>query len=100
VTPVVSRWAPYEPAAQSGQLPPDLTVRTALPADCPAIAAIEAARDGFDPRVARARCESEIGDPARLVLVAVVDGTVVGLGRAGRLEAGPDAGPRSLRAGW
>jgi ribosomal protein S18 acetylase RimI-like enzyme len=71
--------------------PVDLTIREAEIADCDAIAAIEASRYATDLGAARDKCIAQVADPQRVLLVAVVEGTVVGFARAGRMAPPADA---------
>lgn len=98
--PTVSRWAAYDVAARSDPPPDGLIVRPAEVADCAAVAAIEAARDGVDVELARRRYEVDLGDASRFVVVAVVDGEVVGFGRAGYIPRAQSDEPRPLPEGW
>ncbi len=98
--PVVSKWAAYDPTERPGVLPVDLRIRAAEVDDCDAVAAIEASRDGSDPVPTRDRCTAEVTDPRRMLLVAVVEGTVVGLARAGRMRSPADARSDGGPDGW
>lgn len=89
--PVVSKWATYRPTEPSGGLPVDLVIRAAGIDDCAALGAIEATRDGSDRELAREKCLAQVSDPDRMLLVAVVEGSVVGYARAGRLPSLSDA---------
>ena len=96
----VSRWAAYRPADRSGPRPDDLEVRPASPADCPAIAAIEAERDGVAVTSSRRRCEEQTANSDTLLVVALVEGHVVGFGRAGHLEPHVDKPADTIPDGW
>jgi ribosomal protein S18 acetylase RimI-like enzyme len=100
VRPVVSRRATYRPTEPAGALPVDLVVRGAEIDDCDAIAAIEASREGSDPGAARDKCIVQVRDPDKMLLVAVVDGAVVGFARAGRMAPPADAQAADMPEGW
>lgn len=98
--PVVSKRATYRPNEPSLQTPDDLTIREAEIDDCDAIAAIEASREGSDPGAARDKCIAQVPDPDKMLLVSVVEGTVVGFARAGRMAAPVEARPGDVPDGW
>ena len=97
---LASRWAAYRPAAAAGEPLVDLAIRSAKRPDCAIVAAIEASRDGSDVEGARARCEAQLADPDALLLVATVDGRVVGFARSGRLRRPDDATADAVPDGW
>ena len=80
--------------------PPDVAVRAATVDDCPAVAALEHARDGIDEVAARERCARHISDPDVCLLVATVDDEIVAFGRAGRFDRPPDGPADSAPSGW
>lgn len=98
--PIVSRRATYRPTESSGALPADLVVRVAEIDDCDAIAATEASREGSDLGAARDKCIAQVPDPDKMLLVAVVDGAVVGFARAGRMAQPADAQAADMPEGW
>jgi ribosomal protein S18 acetylase RimI-like enzyme len=101
---LASRWTAYEPGGPSGNRPAGLEIRHAKPDDCSAIAAMEASRDGAASEPARRRCMEQAADPETILLVAFVDGHVVGFARAGRLRPATDAAQEAsvggLTDGW
>jgi ribosomal protein S18 acetylase RimI-like enzyme len=97
---IVSKWAAYRPTEPSGERPEDLTIREAGVDDCGAVAIIEASRDGSDPKPIRDRCIAQVPDPDKLVLVAVVEGTVIGFARAGRMATPVGVRPGDMPDGW
>jgi ribosomal protein S18 acetylase RimI-like enzyme len=100
VRPLVSRRATYRPTDPSGSPPVDLVVRAAEIDDCDAIASIEASREGSDLGAARDKCIAQVPDPDKMLLVAVVDGAVVGFARAGRTAPPADAQAADMPDGW
>jgi GNAT superfamily N-acetyltransferase len=92
----VSRWATYQPGERGHGAPVGLEIRPADRAECDAIAAIAAARDGVDPHRAAAACVSQVADRDMLLLVALMANRVVAFARAGRLRQ-PDS---ALPDGW
>ncbi|MFI5261166.1 MAG: GNAT family N-acetyltransferase [Candidatus Limnocylindrales bacterium] len=92
--------AAYRRDAPRHKLPADLDVRPASHDDCAAIAAIEASRDSVDVSQALRWCEKEVSDAGMLLLVAAVDGQVIGFGRAARLARLADAPPDAVPEGW
>lgn len=97
---VATRWAEYQPAATARPRPASLEIRPARPAECDSIAAIEASRDGVEASPAQRRCLAQVIDPETLLLVAIVDGNVVGYARAGFLHRPADASPDHVPDGW
>jgi len=68
--------------------------------DVAAVAHIEAAREGVDPAAFEVRLGGQLADPATLVLVAEVDGNIVGFGRAGFIARPRDAVASWIPEGW
>ncbi len=95
-----SRWALYMPAALGQPRPIGLEVRPAKRSDCAAIASIEGSRDGVAVDRAERRCEEQTIDPETLLLVAAVDGRVVGFARAGRVRGPSNPPPEAIPDGW
>lgn len=97
---VVPRIARFAPDERSAPTPPGLVVRPAVDADASHIAAIEAAREGWEVEDALRRCRRDLANPDALLLVAEVDGELVGFGRAAALVPSEEAGHRAMPAGW
>jgi GNAT superfamily N-acetyltransferase len=98
--PMTSMWAEYRPDASRGARPDGLVVREAGSADCDDIARISHERDGVDVSDARERCDRDLVEPKRILLVAAIGNEVIGFARAGWLEppAVPSGNPAP--AGW
>ena len=95
--------AAYEPT-RGGVTPADVRVRPAQMQDARAIALLSARREGLDEDAVFERCAAELeglerGDPG-LMLVAEVDGRVVGFGRARPLAASESPSELDVPAGW
>jgi ribosomal protein S18 acetylase RimI-like enzyme len=97
---MTSRWAAYRPDTPRGPWPDGLVIRDALLADCPGIAQISHERDGGEVATARDRCDRDLRDPDRLLLVADVSGELAGFARAGRWEPPSDSTEKAAPAGW
>jgi len=69
-------------------------------ADCPGIAQMSDERDGADVDAERGRCNRDLRDPDRLLLVAEVREELVGFARAGRWEPPLDSPEDTAPAGW
>ena len=93
-------WAEYRPAASRGAPPDGLVVREAGSADCDDISRISHERDGVDVADARRRCDRDLVEPKRILLVAAIDGAVVGFARAGWLEPPEVTSGSTAPAGW
>jgi ribosomal protein S18 acetylase RimI-like enzyme len=92
----------YDPAASGGPAPDGLTVRRALLRDVPGIAAILAARNGWDEGETAKRTEHGVSQPddAGFYGVAASGGMVVGYARAARYAPPDDAPANAAPAGW
>lgn len=77
------RFANYEPDARRGSVPADLRTRPAQADDLRAVAALHAARNGTDIDRSLEGFRRDLDRADRLLLVAEVDGEIVGYGRAG-----------------
>jgi GNAT superfamily N-acetyltransferase len=97
---MTSMWAEYRPDASRGAPPDGLVVRAAGSADCDDIAQISHERDGVDVHDARERCDRDLGEPKRILLVAAIGSDVVGFARAGWLEPPAVASGNAAPAGW
>jgi ribosomal protein S18 acetylase RimI-like enzyme len=75
-------------------------IRPAVAADCPDVAAIAHERDGVAVSDAQLRCELDLADGGRLLLVARVEGELVAFGRAARWDAPAPAPATSAPSGW
>ena len=97
---MTSRWAPDQPGSPRGPWPDGLVIREALLADCPGIAQMSHERDDADVDAERGRCNRDLRDPDRLLLVADVGGELAGFARAGRWEPPRDSPEGTAPAGW
>jgi ribosomal protein S18 acetylase RimI-like enzyme len=97
---MTSRWAGYEPGTPRRSRPDGLVIREARLADCPGIAQISHERDGAEIASARGRCDRDLRDPDRLLLVADVGGELAGFARAGRWEPASESAENATPAGW
>jgi ribosomal protein S18 acetylase RimI-like enzyme len=97
---MTSRWAAYRPGSPRGPWPDGLVIREALPADCPDVAQISHERDGAEVAAALDRCDRDLRDPDRLLLVAEVEGELAGFARAGRWEPPRNSPEGTAPAGW
>jgi ribosomal protein S18 acetylase RimI-like enzyme len=97
---------PYRPELRPHERPPralDLVIREATPAEVPALAEIEAAREGGEPHVYAQRLEGLLASSAAgnaLLLVGVLDERAVGLAKVTRFTAPPDSAANVAPAGW
>jgi len=82
----------------------EVVIRPARVSDAPRIGRISADREGTDPERAIAAVERHLIDDSlgrsRLVLVAEVDGSVVGYGKARHLDGKAASSDSSLPEGW
>jgi len=97
---MTSRWAAYRPGGPRGTWPDGLVIREALLADCGGIAQMTHERDGAAVDAERGRCNRDLGDPDRLLLVADVGGELAAFARAGRWEPPRDSPEGNAPAGW
>jgi len=97
---MTSRWVAYQPGSPRGPWPDGLVIREALLADCPGIAQMSHERDDADVDAERGRCNRDLRDPDRLLLVADVGGELAGFARAGRWEPPRDSPEGTAPAGW
>jgi GNAT superfamily N-acetyltransferase len=97
---MTSHWASYRPGTRRRPWPDGLVVRGAVPADCPGIAQISHERDGAEVAAAHARCDRDLQDPDRLVLVADVGGELAGYARAGHWEPPSNSPKGTAPAAW
>ena len=100
---MTNRFAQFDPARPDGVRHGVECVRVATPADADAVARLSADRDGLDfeeirEPVARSLAVEANSDTA-CVLVAEVDGSVMGYGRA-RYLTHADGVPEALPEGW
>lgn len=97
---MTSRWTAYRPGTRREPRPDGLVIREGLQVDCPDIAQISHERDGAEIAAARDRCDRDLRDPDRLMLVAEVGGELAGFARAGRWEPPRDSPEDTAPAGW
>ena len=96
----VSRLATYDPGGRALNRTADVRIRVMERADVAAVASIEAARDGGAPDPFDARLRRQLTDQAMLLLVAVIDGDIVGYGRAAFIARPADAAADWIPEGW
>jgi predicted N-acetyltransferase YhbS len=102
----VPLFQPYRPELSPHERPPralDLVIRAAEPADVPALAAIEAAREGGERGVHAEKLEKliEASTSAQALLpMAQHEGRTVGLAKITRFTRPPTATPNVAPAGW
>lgn len=97
---IASQWATYRPRALAQPRPVGLEIRPAKATECAVVAEIEASRDGVDVDRAQRRCEAQATDPEVLLLVASVDGQIVGFARASRVRGPSNPPPETIPDGW
>jgi ribosomal protein S18 acetylase RimI-like enzyme len=97
---MTSRWATYEPGRGGTADPLMVDIRPATTADCAEIATISVERDGGDIADAESRCERDILDQNRLLLVAATADGLAAFGRAGYWEPRAGAPDDVAPAGW
>jgi ribosomal protein S18 acetylase RimI-like enzyme len=97
---MASRWATYEAGGGRSTALTALEIRPAMIADCPDVAAITHERDRVAVSDAQLRCELDLADGSRLLLVARVEGEVVAFGRAAHWNASSSAPANSAPSGW
>ena len=82
----------------------DVSIRTARVSDADCIGRISADREGRDPETEIAAVRRSLSDgnlvQSRMVLVAEVDGSIVGFGRAQYRDMEPSESGGSLPEGW
>ena len=97
---MTSRWATYEPDRRGTPDPHAVLIRPATIADCAEIATISVERDGGNIADAEIRCERDIIDEERLLLVAATANGLAAFGRAGHWGP-PEGAPADVApAGW
>lgn len=94
------RWAPYEPGRRGTADPITVDIRPATIVDCAEIAIISVERDGGKVGDAASRCERDIRDQNRLLLVAAAADGLAAFGRAGYWEPPTGAPADVAPAGW
>lgn len=97
---MASKWAAYEAAVSRAPVPDGLDIRPAAVADCPEVAAIAHERDGVPLADGKLRCETEVVDRDRLLLVAHTGDEVAAFGRAAYWKAPPAAPANTAPNGW
>jgi ribosomal protein S18 acetylase RimI-like enzyme len=97
---MTSRWARYEPGRGGTVDPLTLDIRPAITADCAEIATISVERDRGEIADGDSRCERDILDQNRLLLVAATADGLAAFGRAGYWEPPAGAPDDVAPAGW
>ncbi len=96
----VSHLATYDPGGSALNRAADVRVRAMERADVETVAGIEAAREGGAPGPFEARLDRQLTDEATFLVVAVIDGEIVGFGRAAYIAQPPDAAADWIPEGW
>jgi ribosomal protein S18 acetylase RimI-like enzyme len=97
---MTSRWARYDPGRHRPGDPLTVDIRPAKIDDCAEIASTSIERDGGDRVDAENRCERDILDESRLLLIAATADGLVAFGRAGYWEPPPGSPADVAPAGW
>jgi ribosomal protein S18 acetylase RimI-like enzyme len=97
---MASKGAAYQPGALRASAPDGLAIRRANPSDCADVGAIAHERDGVPLPDATLRCERDVANQDRLLLIARVDGELAAFGRSARWQPTASAPANVAPTGW